>query len=339
MRAVVLVGGFGTRLWPLTLTTPKQMLPVVDRPMVEWVVDQVVRHGIDDVVLSLGYRRDAFQEAYPDARCAGATLHYAVEPEPLGTAGAIRFAAERAGVDERFVVVNGDVLTDLDLGRLIRFHDAHGGEATIALHEVDDPSHFGVVVTDSDGRVDAFVEKPPPGEAPSNLINAGIYVLEPSVVKRIPPGRAVSIERETFPALATDEALWALDDGGVYWRDTGTPEHYLQVQLDLVDRIRPMRVVAVDPSAQIDADAFVSRAVIGPGVVVERGAKVCDAAVLEGARIGADARVANAIVGSHAVIGPGAVVADGTVIGMGATVDSHTTVRAAKVPDPDLVGR
>ncbi|HKH24644.1 MAG TPA: nucleotidyltransferase family protein, partial [Acidimicrobiales bacterium] len=165
MRAVVLVGGFGTRLRPLTHHRPKQMLPIVNRPMIEHVVGHLAGYGVDDVVLSLGYRPDAFSAAYPDGRCAGATLHYAIEPEPRDTAGAIRFAVLDARIDERFLVLNGDVLTDLDIGAFLAFHESRGAEATIALHRVDDPSRYGVVPTDGEGRVIQFVEKPPRGEA------------------------------------------------------------------------------------------------------------------------------------------------------------------------------
>ena len=234
MKAVVLVGGEGTRLRPLTLSTPKQMLPVVGVPMLERVLGHLARHGVDEAVLSLGYLPDAFLEAYPDGRAAGVSLAYAVEPEPLDTAGAVRFAATSAGVDDTFVVVNGDVLTDLDLTRLVAFHRRVGAQGTIALHPVADPSAFGVVPTDADGRVTAFVEKPPRGEAPTNQINAGTYVLEPSVLKRIASSGRVSIERETFPAMVRDGVLFALSDEG-YWLDTGTPSAYLDANFDYVD--------------------------------------------------------------------------------------------------------
>ena len=182
---MVLVGGEGTRLRPLTLTTPKQMLPVGGRPMIERVLGHLAGHGIDEAVLSLGYRPDAFIDAYPDGKCAGVKLIYAVEESPLDTAGAIRYAASQAGTAETFVVVNGDVLTGLDVAGLVRFHHEHPAEATIALTPVPNPSAFGVVPTDDDGRVLAFIEKPAPGQAPTNLINAGTYVLEPSVLDRI----------------------------------------------------------------------------------------------------------------------------------------------------------
>ena len=237
MKAVVLVGGEGTRLRPLTLSAPKQMLPIVGVPMIERVLGHLAAHGIDEAVLSLGYLPDAFLDAYPDGQAAGVRLSYAVEPEPLDTAGAVRFAATFAGIDETFVVVNGDVLTDIDLTALVAFHRERGAEGTIALHPVADPSAFGVVPTDDDGRVTAFVEKPPRDEAPTNLINAGTYVLEPSVLARIPEGGRVSIERETFPAMVRDGGLYARSDDA-YWLDTGTPAAYLQAHFDFLRQAR-----------------------------------------------------------------------------------------------------
>ena len=172
MRAVVLVGGFGTRLRPLTNDRPKQMLPIVGVPMIERVVATLGSHGVTEAVLSLGYRPDAFTDAYPDGICAGVLLHYAVEPDPLDTAGAVRYAALSAGIDDTFIVVNGDVITYLDVTELWNFHKSHGAEGTIALTPVDEPSHYGVVPIDDDGRVIEFVEKPAPGTAPTNWINA-----------------------------------------------------------------------------------------------------------------------------------------------------------------------
>ena len=210
MKAVVLVGGEGTRLRPLTLTSPKQMLPIVGVPMIERVLGQLAAHGVDEAVLSLGYLPDAFMQAYPQDRAAGVRLTYAIEPEPLDTAGAVRFAAAFAGIAETFVVVNGDVLTDLDLTGLVAFHREREAEGTIALHPVADPSAFGVVPTDSEGRVTAFVEKPPRDEAPTNEINAGTYVLEASVLERIPEGgRVPSSARLSRPWCATANSLRA----------------------------------------------------------------------------------------------------------------------------------
>jgi len=288
VRAVVLVGGEGTRLRPLTYKTPKQLLPVANVPM--------IAHDVDHVVLSMGYRPDAFHTAYPDGHCAGVSITYAVEPEPMGTAGGIGFAARFAEIDDTFIVVNGDVLTDLDIGALVAFHRARGGQATISLTPVDDPSAFGVVPTFDDGRVEAFVEKPPKDEAPTNLINAGTYVLEPSVIEAIPEGRAVSIERETFPSLVGEGALYAMASEG-YWVDAGTPPTYLRANLDLKGD-----PVLVGAGAVIDPSAVITDSVIGPGACVGAGARVAESVVLAGAVVEPGASLARRIVDTDAIV-------------------------------------
>jgi mannose-1-phosphate guanylyltransferase len=330
MRAVVLVGGFGTRLRPLTRHTPKQMLPVVHRPMIERVVEHLAAHGVDDAVLALGYRPDVFQAAYPDSRCAGVRLHYAIEAEPLDTAGAIRFAALDAGIDERFLVLNGDVLTDLDVGALVAAHERAGAEGTIALHRVEDPSAFGVVPTDGDGRVTAFIEKPPRDEAPTDLINAGTYVLEPSVLDRIDPGKPENVERVTFPAMVADGALFAFD-GDTYWVDAGTPATYLAANLDLVEGRRGAGEAGVHPEAEIDG--AVVGAVVGPGAQVGDGAIVSGAVVLPGATIGRGALVQGAIIGARARVGDGAVVDGGAVLGDDVEVAAGAQVHGERIPE------
>jgi mannose-1-phosphate guanylyltransferase len=330
-RAVLLVGGFGTRLRPLTWHTPKQMLPVVGMTMLERVVARLGRHGVTEVVLSLGYRPDAFRDAFPDGRCAGVALHYAVEPEPLDTAGAVRFAALDAGIDDRFIVVNGDTLSDFDLGELWTAHERRGAEGTIYLTPVEDPSRYGVVPLDDDGRVQAFIEKPPPGEAPSNWINAGTYVLEPSVLDRIPGGRKVSIERETFPAMVADGGLYAVQDAS-YWIDAGTPETYLQAQLDLIDGVRGAPERAVSPDAAIDVAAVVEHSVILAGAIVEADAKVRDSVILAGATIASGADIRGSIVGPGSTVGAGASLADLTVLGEGVVVGPGTELTGARLP-------
>ena len=327
MIAVVLVGGEGTRLRPLTFTTPKQLLPIAGLPMIERVIANLAHHGIDEVVLSMGYRPDAFVDAYPDERCAHVPLRYAIEPELMDTAGAVRFAATWAGIDERFVVVNGDVLTNLDLGALLALHDERGAEATISLTPVDDPSRFGVVPTDETGRVLAFIEKPPPGEAPTNLINAGTYVLEPSVLERIPGGRRVSIERETFPALVDAGRLYALASDA-YWIDTGTPETYLQANLDLIG------ASGLVEGAFIEAGAVVEHSVVGPGARVAEGACVRNSVLLPGATVGPGARVERSVVGAGASVGMGATIDELSVLGDGAVVADRAVLSGARVPQP-----
>lgn len=334
MKAIVLVGGFGTRLRPLTLSTPKQMLPVVNRPMIERVVEALGAHGVTDAVLSLGYRPDAFIDRYPTGVCAGVRLHYAVEPEPLDTAGAIRFAALHARVDETFVVVNGDVLTDLDFRQLIAFHRDRRAEATIHLTPVEDPSRYGVVPTDETGLVSGFIEKPPRDQAPTNWINAGAYVLEPSVIDRIPGGRKVSIERETFPALVADRTLYALRAEG-YWVDAGTPATYLEVNLDLLDGKRGAAENGIDARATIASNAKVLRSVIGPGVTIGADAEIVDSVIMRDVRVHDRAVVRDSIVGSGSTIGVGAAVTALSVIGDAQMVEPGASLEGTRLPRVD----
>lgn len=333
MRAVVLVGGFGTRLRPLTNDLPKQMLPVVRVPMIERVVAALGSYGVTEAVLSLGYRPDAFLDAYPNGVCAGVLLHYAVEPEPLDTAGAVRFAALSAGIDDTFIVVNGDVLTDLNVAELWEFHKSHGAEGTIALTPVEDPSRYGVVPIHDDGRVIEFVEKPAPGTAPTNWINAGTYVLEPSVLDRIASDRKVSIERETFPAMVADESLFALHSDA-YWIDAGTPETYLRAQLDLIDGIRGNEI-AVLPSDEIDSSALVENSVLGADVVIGNGTIVRNSILMDGVTIGPGVRIHDSIIASDARVGPDSHIRDLTVVGSGVEVPAQSELTGARLPESD----
>ncbi len=317
MRAVVLVGGFGTRLRPLTLTVPKPMLPIGHVPMIARLVDRLGRGGVTDVVLALGFRPEPFVEAFPDGRCGDVALTYAVEPEPLDTAGAIKFAAEFAGIDDTFVVANGDVMTDLDVSALIDAHRSFGAEATLHLIGVADPSAFGVVDLADDGSVRSFVEKPAPGTEPSNLINAGTYVFEPSVLARIPSDTKVSVERDTFPRVVADGGLFgfATDD---YWIDAGVPELYRSANLDLLDgKRRADRCDAVAPTAQVARGAAIGHSIIGDRVTVADAAVVTDSVLLPGAVVEAGAVVERSLVmgsvGANAVVRDAMVGADGRV--------------------------
>jgi mannose-1-phosphate guanylyltransferase len=332
MRAVVLVGGFGTRLRPLTASIPKPMLPVGHVPIIERLVVNLARGGVTEVTLALGFKPEPFVAAFPDGECAGVAMRYAVEPEPLDTAGAIRFAADQAGIDDTFVVANGDVLTDLDVSALVAFHRLRRAEATIHLIGVPDPSAFGVVALDADGRVERFVEKPAPGTAPSNLINAGTYVLEPSVLDRIPLGRKVSIERATFPAVVADGGLYgmATDD---YWLDTGRPDLYLQANLDIANGVRRHdRCSPVHPAARVHPSASVSGSVVGEGAEVGEGAVVTSSVLLPGAVIGARSVVADSVVMGR--VGEGAEVR-ASVLGADAAVLAGEHVHGERRPDPD----
>jgi mannose-1-phosphate guanylyltransferase len=273
-------------------------------------------------------------EAFPDGICAGVRLHYAVEPEPLDTAGAIRFAADHAGIDDTFVVVNGDVLTDLDVSSLIAFHRSKKAEATIHLTPVEDPSAYGVVAIDADGLVERFVEKPAPGTAPSNLINAGTYVLEPSVLQRIETGRKVSIEREIFPLIVADGRLFAMatDD---YWIDTGRPEPYLRANLDMIDGVRrDLSAPGVENGADVHATALVEHSLVSSGAVIAPGASVHDSVILATAVIHEGALVRDSIV--MGTVGARATIID-TVVGVAGVIPEGATLEHAFVPDPTAV--
>jgi mannose-1-phosphate guanylyltransferase len=309
LKSIILVGGKGTRLRPLTYETPKQMLPLVGVPMIECVLESLARHGVTDAILSLGYLPDRFTEAYPTNVISGVKVTYAVEPEPLDTAGAIRFAAIDAGLDETFLVVNGDVLTDLDITRLLAFHREHGAQATIALHPVEDPSRFGVVPTSPEGRVIAFVEKPPRDEAPTNLINAGTYIFEPTVLDHIAPACRVSVERSTFPELAAAGTLFAMADDA-YWLDTGTPQTYLQANVDILNGRQRMHqyLDIVDgswrhPSSTVDVSATLINSVVDSHCVVGANVLLEDSVLLPGAVVQSDCVVRSSIIGPGAVIG------------------------------------
>jgi mannose-1-phosphate guanylyltransferase len=327
MHAVVLVGGFGTRLRPLTITTPKPMLPVGHVPIIERLVGNLARGGVSDVTLALGFKPEPFLDAFPDGEIAGVSLTYAVEPEPLDTAGAIRFAAQASRIDDTFVVANGDILTDLDIGALVAFHRSREAQATLHLTAVDNPTAFGVVDLDEHGGVRRFVEKPAPGTEPSNLINAGTYVMEPSVLDLIQPGTKVSVERVVFPALVARGGVFALPTDN-YWLDTGTVELYLRANLDV---LAVEEIAAVHAESRVDAGAAVVRSVIGAGAQVAAGATVIDSVLLPGAIVEGDTVVERSVV--MGFVAAGARVVD-SVIGAGASVDAGESLHGVRRPDP-----
>lgn len=337
MQAVVLVGGFGTRLRPLTNSIPKPMLPVGHVPIIERLVRNLALGGITDVVLALGFKPEPFLAAFPDGTVSAigpdgtATvvhLRYAVEPQPLDTAGAIRFAAEWAGIDQTFVVANGDIVTDLDVAALVQFHRDRNAQATLHLTSVDDPSTFGVVQLDADGRVLQFVEKPAPGTEPSNLINAGTYVLEPSVLDAIAAGEKVSIERVVFPALVAAGQVFAhaTDD---YWLDTGTIDLFRQANLDVL-------AVEPHPGAHVDASihqsAVITNSVVDALATVDAGAQIRDSVILAGGHVGSDAVVVDSII--MGVVGSGARVIN-SVLGADGVVAADEQIEGERRPVPE----
>jgi mannose-1-phosphate guanylyltransferase len=319
MQAIVLVGGEGTRLRPLTSDVPKPAVTLVDRPFLAYAIEWLAAHGVSEVVLACGFLPDVLREALAgEEERAGVTISYFAEPEPLGTAGAIRFAADSLGdrLDDRFLALNGDVLADLDLSALLRAHDERGAAATIALHPVADSSVYGLVNCDEEGAVLEFREKT--GEAVPGQINAGAYVLERSVLDLVPAGRAVSIEREVFPRLVGQGLGALLLDG--YWMDIGTPERYLQASWDILEGRVETRVESTAAGMLVAADAVIAeeasvgpRAVVSPGCRVEAGAEVRDSVLLDGCTVGRDALVSGSILAPGAEVEAGAALRDAVV--------------------------
>jgi len=332
MHAVVLVGGFGTRLRPLTLSTPKPLLPIANVRQLEHLIANLATAGVTHVALALGFKPEPFFDAFPEGICAGVKLHYAVEPEPLDTAGAIAFAARDAGIDDTFVVMNGDIICDLDVSSLIRFHREHGAEGTLHLTPVVDPSQYGVVETDESGWVKRFVEKPSPGETTSTVINAGTYVLEPSVLQRMPAGQKLSIERVVFPQMVLEGKLAAMPTSD-YWIDTGRPDTYLQANLDLIDGTRSHILSSIAPHCSIDPSASVVHTVIGEGSTVGAQCVVTDSVLLPGSRIGQRVRLERCLVMGE--VGDDASLTD-CVIGLDGVVAPGSVLKAEKIPSPEL---
>ncbi|WP_047864978.1 sugar phosphate nucleotidyltransferase [Rubrobacter aplysinae] len=343
MKAVILVGGQGSRLRPITYHIPKALVPLRNQPFMGYMVEFLRRGGLDGAVLSLGYLPDPIQAYFADRKdLDGFSLDYAVEDRPLGTAGGLKNAEpylDRG--DGPLVVVNGDVLTGLDLGELLEAHRESGAQATITLTSVEDPTAYGLVEVDSEMQVHRFLEKPAYDEVTTNLVNAGIYVLEPEVLEMIPADQEVSIEREIFPELQARGTLRA-HVSSAYWRDVGTPRSYLMASHDVLSG-----AVGTEPGfeyLQIDASTKVGKGVkllpplsIAPDCVFEEGATVGGRSSLgRGCRIGRGATVEGSVVLDGAEIEPGAVVR-GSVIGPEVRVGQDAIVRGLSVLGAEAV--
>lgn len=334
MRAVILIGGMGTRLRPFTLATPKPLLPVLNRPFLEYQFMVLRRHGIKEVVLCTSYHASAFRRAFGTGRRLGLELFYVRERLPLGTGGALKNAETL--LSGTTLVLNGDVLNALDLSAFLRFHRARRAEISIALTRVKDPTRYGLVLTDEKGIVRRFLEKPSWDEVETNSVNAGAYLFEPSVFAHLPPGKPYSLERGLFPERLAAGARIAGFVASGYWIDIGTVEAYLQVHLDILKERAPFKPgpgarpfknsdgarVAAGPGVRVAPFVRFSGAVsIGANARIGRGAQLSDCVVLAGAVIGAGARVercvvgAGARVGTHASLGPGTALAGGSTVG------------------------
>jgi mannose-1-phosphate guanylyltransferase len=359
VQAVILVGGEGTRLRPLTSTVPKPVVPLVDRPFIAYMLEWLGRHGVDDVIMSCGFLATAVRNVLGDGSQYGLRLRFVEEPEPRGTAGALKYAEDL--LEERFLMLNGDVLTDIDLTAQIAQHEATKATATLALVPVDDPSAYGLVRLHDDHAVEEFVEKPSADQIDTKLISAGAYVLERGILDLIAPDRNVSIEREIWPQLVGDGLYGYPADA--YWLDIGTPERYLQGTFDILEgnvatgvaerlgasfmavserveaegRIVPPALV--DRGCTIGAGAHVgSLVVLGEGVTVGEGASIERSVVLNGAEIGRDCVLRDCIVAAGVRIGEGSTVSGGAVLGEGVTVGAgNVLTRGVRVfPQTDL---
>jgi mannose-1-phosphate guanylyltransferase len=347
MQALILAGGEGTRLRPLTSTVPKPVVPLVDRPFIAYMLDWLRRHGVDDVIMSCGYLASGVRNVLGDGSAYGLRLRYVEEPQPLGTGGALKFAEPL--LDERFLMLNGDVLTDLDISSQLALHDQRRARATLALTPVEDPSAYGLVRTLADGEVTGFVEKPAPDQIDTHNISAGIYVLERSVLELLESDRAASIEREVFPRMV-GEGLYAYIGEG-YWLDIGTPERYLEGTFDILEGTVETAVAErmgdsfvcvepgtdnegrVIPSALVEHDCRIATgARIGGRVVLETGVSVGEdttierAVVLRGSSIGANCRLGGCIVGAGVEIGDNTHVEGLAVLGEGVTVGADNVI-------------
>jgi NDP-sugar pyrophosphorylase family protein len=346
MKAVILAGGEGTRLRPLTLSLPKPVVPVVDRPFLRHQIDLLVAAGVKEIVFSVAYRPEKVEAVVGDGAALGVKIRYAVEETPLGTGGAVKNAESL--LDERAVILNGDVLADFDLASILAHHEAEGAAASIVLTPVANPSAYGVVETDLGGRVLRFVEKPPPEEIRANTINAGVYVLETRVLDLMPPGVKHSIEREFFPTLLErgEKVLGPVHEG--YWIDIGTPTKYLQVHRDILAGRFPVPLdgaprrggwvhsdadVAdgavlegpfyIGPGSRVEAEARVGPdAVLVSDVVVEPRALVRDSVLWTGAVVGPEAEVTRSLLGPRVHVGRLAQL-DGAVLGEGSILSDY----------------
>jgi mannose-1-phosphate guanylyltransferase len=354
LQALILAGGEGTRLRPLTSTIPKPVVPLVDRPFIVYMLEWLRGHGVDDVILSCGFMAGAVRDVLGDGDQLGVRLRYLEEPKPLGTGGALKFAEEL--LDERFLMLNGDVLTDIDLTAQLRQHEQTRARATLALIAVDDPSAYGLVRRDSSCAVTEFVEKPGPEQIDTNLINAGAYILEREILGPMAPaGTNFSIERDVFPALVGGGLFGYAADG--YWLDIGTPARYLQATFDILEgnvnteigrRLSDASMALIEseridgrvvPPALVGGGCAVSqhaivgsRAVLGPGAAVRDGAHVENSVVLAGSTVGARTTISGSIIGPHVEIGDHCRIEGGVVLGEGAKIgDDNVLIAGARI--------
>jgi mannose-1-phosphate guanylyltransferase len=324
VKALILIGGFGTRLRPLTCTRPKALFPIVNKPLLEWTFERLAGDGVDEVVLAVN-KLTEFHIKQQNLAKHGLKVKYSVDPPkmPLGTAGPIKKAQKLLNGKEPFFVLNGDLITEINFKEMLACHVEGQAVATIALHEAEDPSRYGVAELEKGNCIKQFIEKPPRGTEPTKLINAGVYVLSPKIFNYIPAGRAVSMEREIFPQLAQEKALYGHKVDGL-WIDIGKPEEYLQTNKLLLqtcaDKPRNSKYVCNSPVALAKGTKIGEGSIIGPcailgeNVVVGKNVQIQDSVIFANARIEDGAVIMGALIGEAAKIGKKAKVSDGCIV-------------------------
>ena len=340
LKAVILVGGEGTRLRPLTYHTPKPMVPVLNVPFLEHVIRNLKEHNITEIVMAQYYLAASMRDYFGDGSKLGVKLYYVMEESPLGSAGAVKNVEDF--LDCTFFVLNGDIIHNRDLTALLKYHRQHRAKATIVLTPVANPTLYGVVETDKRGRVTRFIEKPKPEEVSTNMINAGTWVVEPEVLQRIPPGTKFSFERDLFPQILVDGLPFYAYPTDNYWMDTGTPENYLQLHRDLLsgkhESYKPENDITIGNGCKIHASAkFKGKVIIGDNCVIASGAKLTGPVVIgPDCKIGEDTMISDSVVWHDTTIGKNAtimssILADNCKIGDGcslteAVLGDHVTI-------------
>lgn len=334
MKAVILAGGFATRLRPLTLTRPKPLLPILDRPLIDFIMRELVRISCDEVIISVRYLADVIKK-YFNSNNYGVRISFAEEVRPLGDAGPLKMINRIYGLNSTFIVVYGDIFSDVDLGEVVRFHRKYGGLATMVVTRVDDPSRYGVVVYDDDRKVIKFVEKPPKEKAISNIVNAGIYVFEPEVLKYIPESYS-KLAKDVLPKLASDEVLYAYEHNGT-WLDIGLPSDYLKANFEALKHYYPDGYI--DSTSEVDGAEIIQPSFISSNVKLSKLCKVGPYTIISSnSVVGPAVRVRKSLLFNNVVVDEGSLI-DTSLIGERSLIGKWVRIEAGSVIGDEVVIR
>lgn len=342
VKVVILAGGFATRLRPLTLTRPKPLLPILDEPLLDWIINSLREAELYDIILSIRYLSHLIKAHYGSGIDYGVNIKYVEEHRPLGDAGPIKLVKEKVGLDETFLVIYGDIFSNIDYKKLLEFHKKKGGLATIALSKVEDPSRYGVAVLDREGRITDFVEKPEPGKAPSNMINAGIYVFEPEVLEYIPEKTPSKLAKHVVPRLVSEGQVYGYIHEGL-WSDIGVPADYYRANIEALQYLYPQGYVSenaeINDNVVIENPSFISDNVkvrkgsrIGPYTIIGRNSvlgenvRVRGSILFPNVLIENSSVIRNSIVGEHCFIGKWTRLEEGSIIGDEVVIDEEVLI-------------